>query len=149
MTTDERESIKLYAEANVNGNCANCPCALLCYKTGNLLFPVQEMINFCKKYRDENIGEWNKFTRKELLDKIQEIRQLVGSDGTRDICDDIKSYAENYNSAEHMSKREKISAIAMLGIIATNTPLSKIADHIANCAINYADALINKLEETK
>jgi len=54
-------------------------------------------------------SECYKFSIEELWDKIQEIRQLVGSDGTRDICDDIKSYAENYNSVESNGNKQKIT----------------------------------------
>ena len=45
---------------------------------------------------DEDRGEWNWYSKKEMWDTIQEIRELVGSDGTQTICEDIKSYAENY-----------------------------------------------------
>ena len=45
---------------------------------------------------DEDYGEWNRYSKKEMWEEIQEIRELVGSDGTESICDDIKSYAENY-----------------------------------------------------
>jgi len=102
-----------------------------------------------QKYIDENGGEWIRFSKKELWKKIQEIRQLVGSDGTRDICDDIKSYAERYDSAPGMTKREHIAAMAMQGLLSNSTTPDTTSVYIARSAVLYADALIKKLEETK
>jgi len=135
-----------------------------------LLFLINKPVGTsCEHYLAEHVGDWEKFSKKELWDKIQEVRQLVGSDGTRDICDDIKSYAERYDSASSMTKREQIAAMAMQGML-SNMPEETTARHMHNmlcekydteevsdkyinmvvtCAVNYADALIKKLEETK
>ncbi len=44
---------------------------------------------------DEDYGEWDMYSKKEMWEEIQKVRKLVGSDGTQTICEDIKSYAEN------------------------------------------------------
>jgi len=43
---------------------------------------------------NEDYGEWNRYSKKEMWEEIQKIRKLVGSDGTQTICEDIKSYAD-------------------------------------------------------
>jgi hypothetical protein len=43
----------------------------------------------------EPANEWDRLTKKEMWDTIQEIRKLVGSDGTKSIISDIEDYAES------------------------------------------------------
>lgn len=49
---------------------------------------------------DEDYGEWNRYSKKEMWEEIQKVRKLVGSDGTQTICEDIKSYAECYKGGK-------------------------------------------------
>lgn len=43
----------------------------------------------------EPANEWDRLTKKEMWDTIQEIREKVGSDGTQSILADIDEYVEN------------------------------------------------------
>ena len=62
-------------------------------------------------------------------------------------------YGETYTTYQHsgLTKREYFAAMAMQGMLSACNGVSGNqhgeADHIANCALLHADALINKLNK--
>ena len=152
MKSDVEKQLELCREIIVHkGNCYEIKdkdCSICPFVNGQCKCDTSVIITAIQRYIDENDREMIRLSKNELWDKIQEIRQLVGSDGTRDICDDIKSYAEHYNSATSMSKREQIAAMIAQGVMSCEN-FDPTPEKLAEISIRAADVLVAKLEETK